>query len=162
MTDSSDHRPSIYVDADACPVMVKTIVYRTSQRRELNTIVVANQSIAVPQSPWIRQITVRDGPDQADHAIVQMVNEGDVVVADDIPLAARVVEKGAVVISSRGDRLDEKNIHSRLASRDLMEQLRSAGMETAGPRPFSQKDSQAFANQLDRTLTKLMKPSRSS
>ncbi len=151
---------SILIDADACPVAIKEIVYRTAERREIVTVVVANQSIAIPKSEWIQRITVSSGMDKADHAIVEMVKTGDIVIADDIPLAARVVEKGGFVISSRGELYDERNIHSRLAARDLMEQLRLAGMETDGPKPFKQKDAQAFANQLDRTLTKLMKRDR--
>ena len=134
---------------------VKEIVFRTAQRQQIEAVVVANRSIAVPESEWIRRITVADGADKADHAIVEMVGAGDVVIADDIPLAARVVEKGGTVISARGDLLDEKNIHGRLASRDLMEQLRLSGMEIAGPKPYRPKDAQAFANQLDRVLTKL-------
>ena len=157
MNQSSSNRPAILVDADACPVAIKEIVFRTAERRQIQTVVVANQSIAIPNSEWIRRITVSSGADKADHAIVERVGAGDVVIADDIPLAARVVEKGGFVISSRGELLDDRSIHSRLATRDLMEQLRLAGMETAGPKPFKQKDAQAFANLLDRTLTKLMR-----
>ena len=149
--------PKIFVDADACPVAVKEIVYRVAQRRQVHTVVVANQLLAIPKSEWIRGMTVASGADQADHAIVEMVQPGDLVIADDIPLAARVVEKGGLVIGSRGALYDEKNVRNRLATRDLMEQLRSAGLETDGPRPFMQKDAQAFANQLDRTLTKRLR-----
>jgi len=150
----------MFVDADACPLPIKEIVYRTAERRKIQTVVVANQSIAIPRSEWIRRITVNSGADQADHAIVQLVSEGDVVIADDIPLAARVIEKGGVVIGSRGEFYDEKNIYNRLASRELMEQLRLSGIETSGPKPFQPKDAQAFANQLDRFLTKRSKNSR--
>jgi uncharacterized protein YaiI (UPF0178 family) len=156
-TQPSEHDPAILVDADACPVAIKEIVYRTAERRNTRCVVVANQPIAIPKSDWIRRITVSSGADQADHAIVEMVKPGDVVIADDIPLAARVIEKGGFVIGSRGDLFDDRNIHSRLAARDLMEQLRSAGMETEGPKPFKPKDAQSFANQLDRTLTKRIK-----
>ncbi len=145
---------TIWIDADACPVAIKELVYRAADRCQVNVVVVANQSIPIPKSQWIRRVTVRSGADQADHAIVEQVQPGDLVIADDIPLAARVVEKGGLVIGSRGDLYDDRNIHSRLATRDLMEQLRLSGMEIEGPKPFVQKDAQAFANQLDRLLTK--------
>lgn len=157
MTPSTSNRPAIFVDADACPSAIKDIVFRTAERREIKTVVVANQPIPIPRSEWIRRVTVRSGVDQADHAIVEMVSCGDIVIADDVPLAARVIERQAVVIGSRGELFDEKNIYQRLATRDLMEQLRLSGMETAGPKPFQQKDVQAFANQLDRTLTKRLR-----
>ena len=160
MTPQHNDRPTLLIDGDACPVVIKDIVYRTAERRQIHVVVVANQSIGIPKSEWIRRVTVSSGADKADHAIVDMVQAGDVVIADDIPLAARVVEKGGLVIGSRGDLHDERNIHNRLATRDLMEQLRLSGMETSGPKPFKQKDAQAFANQLDRTLTKRM-PKRS-
>ncbi len=159
MNESTARQPTIFIDADACPVAVKEIIFRTAQRRQIETVVVANQSIAIPKSHWIRRMTVRSGLDQADHAIVDRVSPGDLVIADDIPLAARVVEKGAVVISSRGELFDDRNIHNRLATRNLMEELRLAGIETSSPKPFGSKDSQAFANQLDRTLTRLLRTS---
>lgn len=156
-SDTQNSQPTIWVDADACPVAIKQLVFRTGQRREIQVVVVANQSIAIPNSEWIRRITVRDGADKADHAIVEKMKSGDVVIADDVPLAARVVENGGVVITSRGERYDESNIQERLAMRDLMEQLRLSGMETPGPKPLNQKDANAFANQLDRTLAKRLK-----
>lgn len=148
---------TLFVDADACPVAIKDIVFRVARRRRIMTVVVANQTISIPDSEWIWQVTVNSGLDEADHRIVEMVRAGDVVIADDVPLAARVVEKGAVVIGSRGQRYDETNIHNRLASRDLMEQLRVAGVVTEGPKPFKPKDAQAFANQLDRVVTKKLR-----
>lgn len=157
MSQQAETHPTMLVDADACPGAIKEIVFRTARRREVRTVVVANQSIAIPGSEWIQRMTVSAGADKADDAIVKMVNPGDIVIADDIPLAARVIEKRALVITSRGELYDDKNIHSRLATRDLMEQLRAANVDTAGPKPFSQKDSQAFANQLDRTLTKRLR-----
>lgn len=153
----TSRRPAILVDADACPVAIKEIVFRTAERLRIKTVLVANQSMAIPKSEWIGRVVVSSGADKADHAIVERVSAGDVVIADDVPLAARVVEKGGFVIGSRGELFDDRNIHSRLAARDLMEQLRLAGIETEGPKPFKQKDAQAFANQLDRTLTRLMK-----
>ena len=150
----------IWVDADACPNGVKEILYRTAKRLEMTVTFVANQSIRVPDSKWLRSITVPDGADVADHHIVQTMNAGDVVITADIPLAARVVEKGGIAIGPRGELYDEKSIYSRLASRNLMDQLRSSGMDVSGPKPLREKDVQAFANQLDRTLTRLKKSVR--
>ncbi|WP_233148480.1 YaiI/YqxD family protein [Rhodopirellula sp. MGV] len=151
--------PTIWIDADACPVMVKELVYRAADRRQIPVVVVANQSIPIPKSAFVRRVTVRDGADMADHAIVAASKAGDLVIADDVPLAARVIENGVLVITSRGELYNERNIHNRLATRDLMEQLRLSGVETGGPKAFGKKDAQAFANQLDRTLTKLLKRS---
>ena len=147
----------IWVDADACPVLVKEVLFRTAKRLKIKTTLVANQSISIPQSEFIDRITVHDGADVADHRIVELVSPGDVVITADIPLAARVVEKNAIAIGMRGELFDDASIHSRLASRNLMEQLRASGMETRGPKPFSQKEVQQFSNQLDKMLTKLLK-----
>ncbi len=123
----------------------------------METILIANQSISVPQSDVIRRVTVRDGADIADNTIVELMQPGDVVITGDIPLAARVVDEGGVAIGTRGELYDDASVHGRLAARNLMEQFRSAGMETNGPKPLSQKDVQTFANQLDRTLTRALK-----
>ncbi len=147
----------IWIDADACPGAIREVLFRTAKRLEIETILVANQSISVPQSSFIRAMTVKDGADVADNKIVELLEAGDVVITADIPLAARVVEKDAIAIGPRGERSDANTIQSRLASRNLMDHLRSAGMETAGPKPFNQKDVREFSNELDRTLTKLMK-----
>ena len=149
----------IWVDADACPVAIKEVLFRTANRLKITTTLIANQSIGIPKSESIHRITVHDGADIADNRIVELMKAGDVVVTGDIPLAARVVEKDGIAIGTRGELYDDASIHSRLASRNLMEQLRAAGMETSGPKPFSQKDVQSFSNQLDRLLTKLMKKS---
>ena len=147
----------IWVDADACPVAIKEVLFRTANRLKIQTTLIANQSIGIPKSEFIHRITVHDGADIADNRIVELMKTGDVVVTGDIPLAARVVEKDGIAIGTRGELFDDASIHSRLASRNLMEQLRAAGMETSGPKPFNQKDVQCFSNQLDRLLTKLMK-----
>ena len=147
----------IWVDADACPVAIKEVLFRTANRLKIQTTLVANQSIGIPKSEFIARITVHDGADIADNRIVELMQAGDVVVTGDIPLAARVVEKDGIAIGTRGELYDDASIHSRLASRNLMEQLRAAGMETSGPKPFNQKDVQSFSNQLDRLLTKLLK-----
>lgn len=150
-------RLTVWVDADACPVAIKEILFRTAERLAVETVLVANQSISVPRSNLIRRMTVRDGADIADDRIVELMQPYDVVITADIPLAARVVDKGGVAIGTRGELYDDASVHARLAARNLMEQFRAAGMETSGPKPLSQKDVQTFANQLDRTLTKAMK-----
>ncbi len=153
-------RPRLWIDADGCPAPVKDLVFRTAERRQIETILVANQSIWVPASDLIHRITVSDGADVADDTIIEHLRSGDVVITGDIPLASRVVEQGGIAIGTRGELYDDKSVHGRLASRNLMEQLRSSGLETGGPKPFDQKDAQAFANQLDRTLTRLLRRSQ--
>ena len=145
----------IWIDADACPAPVKDIAFRTSRRTGIPVTLVANQSIGVPDSKLINCVVVAHGADVADSHIVEHLTAGDLVITADIPLAARVVEKGGVAIDVRGETLTTANIGSRLAARDLMESLRSSGMETRGPKPFGPKDVQAFANSLDRMLAKL-------
>jgi uncharacterized protein YaiI (UPF0178 family) len=145
----------IWVDADACPVPIRNIIFRTAKRLKITTTFVANQTIKVPPVDYIHAITVPYGADIADHEIVESVAGGDLVITNDIPLASRVVGKGATAIGMRGQLFDDSSVHGRLASRNLMEQLRSAGMETKGPKPLGPKDIQTFANQLDRILTKL-------
>ena len=147
----------IWVDADACPAAIKEILYRTARRLQVELILVANQTMHVPSSDLFRLITVPEGADVADDKIVEMLAPGDVVITGDIPLAARVVEKSAIAIGVRGELFDDHSVHDRLASRDLMEQFRSAGVDTRGPKPLTQKDIQTFSNLLDRTLTKCLK-----
>lgn len=146
----------IWIDADACPVAIREILFRTAERLRIETTLVANQSIAIAKSAFIRRVTVRDGADIADDRIVELMQRGDLVITNDIPLASRVVEKEGVAISPRGELFDDKSVHERLAARNLMEQFRSAGFETGGPKPLSQKDVQTFANQLDRSLTRML------
>ncbi len=136
------------------------MLFRTGKRLEIEIILVANQSMRAPTSDLIRIITVRDGADIADNTIVEQMVPGDVVITSDIPLAARVVDKGGIAIGTRGEVFDDASVHGRLASRNVMEHLRSAGMETSGPAPICQKDVQTFANSLDRTLTRKLKNRR--
>lgn len=150
-------KPTIWIDADACPGDIKDIIYRASKRLEIKVVLVANQSIRIPSSKFVSAITVRDGADIADNMIVEKMEANDIVVTGDIPLAARVVEKKGVAIGTRGELFDDATVQSRLATRNLMEQFRAAGMETSGPKPMTQKDIQTFANQLDRLLTKLIR-----
>lgn len=144
----------IWVDADACPVAIKEILYRVANRAEIPLTLVANQMLRVPPSPWIKALQVPSGFDVADQRIAQEAEAGDVVVTADIPLAASVIAKGAVVIDPRGELLDKGNIQERLTMRNFMESLRSSGVETGGPAALSAADRQAFANQLDRLLAK--------
>ena len=130
---------------------------KTSKRLQIAITFVANQSINVRQSELVQLIVVQDGADVADNMIVELLQAGDIVITQDIPLASRVVEKGGVAIGPRGELLDDKSVHGRLATRNLMEQFRSAGVETRGPKPFDKKDLQTFANTLDRTITRMKK-----
>ena len=123
---------------------------------------VANQSIGIPKAPNIHLVIVSDGADVADDMIVEQMSAYDIVITQDIPLAARVVEKLGVAIGPRGEQFDDNSVHSRLASRNLMEKFRSAGHETRGPKPLSKKDTQAFANALDRSITLCRKKLRAA
>lgn len=144
----------IWVDADACPVVIKDLLFRTAQRTGVPLTLVANQPMRIPRSPHIRLVQVASGPDVADKQIVELLTPGDLVVTDDIPLAARVIEKGGLALTPRGDRYSGENIAERLSMRDFMDSLRAGGMETGGPPPLSQKDRNAFANQLDKIITR--------
>ena len=144
-------------DADASPVPVKEILFRAAMRRKIPLILIANQPMRVPESPYITTEVVPGGFDEADHAIAAAVQPGDLVITADIPLADRVVCAGGFAINPRGELYTEENIKEKLAVRDLMHTLRSGGLTTGGPPAFSAKDKQAFANQLDRFLTALKK-----
>ena len=143
----------IWVDADGCPRAVKEIVFRASQRRQVPAVLVANRPLATPPSKWITSIVVKAGLDVADDWIAEHVAPEDIVITADIPLAARVVEKGATGINPRGEVYTEDNVRSRLSVRDFMHELRESGIETGGAPPFGPKDKQRFANSLDRSLT---------
>jgi uncharacterized protein YaiI (UPF0178 family) len=149
----------IYVDADACPKVIKEHLYKVVRRLEIDMVLVADQSFQIPQSPHISFLTVPSGIDAADEKIVDMVNSGDVVITADIPLADQVVSKGAYAINPRGELYTEQNIKERLAIRDMMAEMRSSGLEFGGPPSFNSKDKQTFANQLDKLLTKLTRSS---
>lgn len=153
----NNQKPSLkmWVDGDACPAAIKDIVFRTAKRLEIQTTLIANQSIRVPKSEFIDAILVPHGADIADKKIIELMRAGDVVITGDIPLAADVVKKGGIAIGTRGELFDDSSVKSRLATRNLMDQLRGAGIETSGPKPQSQKNVQTFANQLDKMLTRL-------
>ena len=144
----------IWVDADACPVVIKDILYRVANRTRIPLTLVANQMLRVPPSPWIKALQVPGGFDVADQRIAQEVEAGDLVITADIPLAAQVIAKGATVIDPRGELQTEANIQERLTMRNFMDGLRSSGVETGGPAALSSADRQAFANQVDRLLAK--------
>jgi uncharacterized protein YaiI (UPF0178 family) len=142
----------IWVDADACPKVIKEILFRAADRVGVPVILVANQPIHVPRSRHIRSILVAGGFDVADNHIVQHLETGDLVITADIPLAAEVIEKGGLALNPRGELYTEDNIRQRLNMRDFMDTLRGSGVDTGGPASFSQADRQAFANHLDRLL----------
>jgi uncharacterized protein len=144
----------IWVDADACPKVIKEILFRAAQRIELPLTLVANQPLVTPPSPYIKSIQVEAGFDVADNFIVQSCAEGDLVITGDIPLAAEVIDKGALVLTARGERFTANNIGPRLNMRDFMEEMRSSGAISGGPPPLDHGDRMQFANQLDRMLAK--------
>jgi uncharacterized protein len=145
----------IWVDADACPGVIKEIIFRAAERKQIQTTLVANQMLRTPPSRFIRAIQVAHGFDVADAHIVEQVAAGDLVITADIPLAALVIERGADALNPRGELYTTATIRERLTMRNFMEELRSAGVETGGPAAFNQADRQAFANQLDRLLARL-------
>ncbi|MBB5214295.1 YaiI/YqxD family protein [Parapusillimonas granuli] len=142
----------IWVDADACPAVIRDILYLAAQRWRRHLTLVANQMLRTPPSPWLRAIQVPGGFDVADDYIVQRLNPGDLVITSDIPLAAQTLDKGGIALSPRGERYTADTIRERLAIRDMMEELRSAGVDTGGPAALSQSDRRAFANALDRLM----------
>jgi uncharacterized protein YaiI (UPF0178 family) len=143
----------ILVDADACPVVVREILFRAAVKREIKVTLFANQSIRVPASPFIGMYQVPQGFDAADDEIALRAEPGDLVITADIPLASEVLPKGARVLTPRGERYTENNIKQRLQMRDFMETMRSSGEHTGGPAAMNQADRKAFADQLDRLLT---------
>ncbi|WP_024890417.1 YaiI/YqxD family protein [Luteimonas huabeiensis] len=144
--------PRIWVDADACPGAVKDILFRAAERARVAVVLVANQWLRTPPSRYVRALQVQGGYDAADDAIVERVRAGDLVVTQDIPLAARVLERGADAIDPRGGRYSTDDIAERLSMRGFMEELRGAGVQTGGPAALHARDRQAFAGQLDRWL----------
>lgn len=143
----------ILVDADALPGPIREILFRAAQRLRLRLTLVANKILQVPGSEYISTIRVGQGFDVVDEAIVKMVEAGDLVITADIPLAAKVIEKDAHALNPRGELYTKDTIQSRLTMRNLLSELRSAGVNTGGPPPLSQRDRQAFANSLDIFLT---------
>ncbi|HDT3001105.1 TPA: YaiI/YqxD family protein [Proteus mirabilis] len=142
----------IWVDADACPKVIKEILYRAADREKVVITFVANQRLSIPASSYLRTLQVSAGFDVADNEIVQRANQDDLVITADIPLAAEVIEKGAIALNPRGERYTESTIRERLNIRDFMDTMRASGIQTGGPASLSQRDRQLFANELDKWL----------
>jgi len=153
MTEAPSPAIVIYVDADACPVKQET--YRVAERHGVKVVVVSNSPIAIPRAPFIERIVVSAGMDKADDYIAEHSARGVIVITADVPLAARCVKAGAVVVAPNGKPFNEDSIGMTLATRNLMDQLRSAGEITGGPKPFSPKDRSAFLGSLDREIVRL-------
>ena len=143
----------IWVDSDACPNVIKDILFRAADRAHITLTLVANQPVRIPPSPYIKALQVPAGFDVADDRIVELTEAGDLVITADIPLAAGVIEKGGHALDPRGETYTKDNIKERLAVRKLMDELRNGGVDTGGPAIFSNSDRQAFANKLDRFLS---------
>ena len=147
----------IWVDADACPAVIKDILFRAAERMKIQTTLVANHAMRIPPSRYITFLQVTPGFDVADNEIVKRLDAGDLVITGDIPLAADVIENGAYALNPRGELYTTENIKARLTMRDFMDSLRSSGINTGGPSALSQSDRQSFANKLDTLLTKYAK-----
>ncbi|RUO38965.1 YaiI/YqxD family protein [Pseudidiomarina aestuarii] len=147
----------IWVDADACPTVIKDILYRAAERKQLQLTLVANQPLRVPPSPYINTLTVTSGFDVADNEIVERCQAGDLVITSDIPLAADVLKKGAHALSPRGERYTKDTIGARLNVRDFMDTMRASGVQSGGPPPLNQRDRMQFANHLDSLLANVKK-----
>ena len=145
---------NIWVDADACPAVVKDILYRAAERTRVPLTLVANKPLRTPPSPFIRSLQVPRGFDVADNEIARRVEPGDLVVTADIPLAAQVIERGGHALDPRGELFSPETIRERLTMRDFMDELRASGVQTGGPPPLAHGDRQRFANQLDRLLAR--------
>ncbi len=147
----------IWVDADACPVVIKDILFRAAERTKTQLTLVANQSVRVPPSRFINFVQVASGFDVADNEIVKRLSSGDLVITGDIPLAAEVIEKGGHALNPRGELYSADNIKARLTMRDFMDTLRSSGIDTGGPSTMTQNNRKSFADQLDKFLNKFVK-----
>ena len=150
----TERAPTIWVDADACPVVIKDILFRAAERTGLQLTLVANQPIKVPRRDNIRAVQVPKGFDVADNEIVQRASAGDLVITSDIPLAAEVIAKGALALSHRGEMYTADNIGARLNMRDFLDTMRASGADSGGAPPLSQSDRMEFANRLDRWLAR--------
>ena len=144
----------IWVDADACPAVIKEILFRAAERTQTQVTLVANQYMATPGSRYISSIQVSSGFDVADNEIVKRLVPGDLVITGDIPLASDVIDKGGHALNPRGEMYNVDNIRARLSMRDFMETLRASGIDTGGPSALNKRDRRAFANQLDRFLSR--------
>ncbi|MGH1472589.1 MAG: YaiI/YqxD family protein [Cellvibrionaceae bacterium] len=150
----------IWVDADACPTVIKDILYKAANRAKINTTLIANQSLRTPPSPFISSVQVSSGFDVADNEIVKRTEKGDLVITSDIPLAAEIIDGGGFALSPRGELYSTENIKARLNIRDFMDTMRSSGINTGGPPALNHNDRQNFANHLDRLITKYHKAAK--
>ena len=144
----------LWVDADACPNVIKEVLFRAAEREQVLLTLVANQPLRTPPSRFIKSIKVAAGFDVADNEIVKLTESGDLVITADIPLAAEVIEKGGHALNPRGEMYTAETIRQKLTMRDFMDELRGSGVNTGGPPAISQRDRQSFANELDRFLTR--------
>ncbi len=144
----------IIVDADACPAVIKEILFKAAVRTKIPLLLVANHAMRIPAAQNVTFLQVSTGFDVADNEIVDRVEDGDLVITSDIPLAAELIEKGGLVLSPRGEVFDKQNIKGRLTTRDFMETLRFSGEQTGGPPPMSQRERKEFAGHLDRYLNR--------
>ena len=147
----------IFIDGDACPREVKDVIFRAAERTGVSVVLVANKAMFTPRSALITMVQVKGGPDVADDRIVADAAAGDIAITGDIPLAARLVPKGVVVIDTRGELLHEENVGERLSVRDFLADVRDAGVVTGGPRAFSARDKQRFASALDAALHRALR-----
>lgn len=148
---------NIWIDADACPVVIRDIIVKAANRTKIPTTFLANHYLKLPPSPLVSFKQVSSGFDEADNEIVRLCQPGDLVISSDIPLANDVIEKGAFVITSRGEQFTKENIKAKLNMRDFMDTMRSSGMQSGGQAPLSQADRMAFSNELDKVLTRYLK-----
>jgi uncharacterized protein YaiI (UPF0178 family) len=144
----------IWIDADACPKQIKELLYKVAERQQIPVVLVANRPLAHPKSRWIRSVLVSSGADVADQEIIRTMEEGDLVITADIPLAAETISRGGNALDPRGEFFSEENISERLSVRNFLDDLRNSGVETGGPSSYTAKDKQKFANQLDRFLAR--------
>jgi uncharacterized protein YaiI (UPF0178 family) len=156
MSQEEPAKPTIWVDADACPRAIKDVLFRAADRRSVRVVLVANQYLRKPPTPFVSVIQVESGFDVADRAIVERLQAGDLVITADIPLADEVITKGGTALTPRGMLYTRENIKDHLSRRDMMDELRSSGMITGGPPGLDNRDVQAFANGLDRFLTRAL------
>jgi uncharacterized protein YaiI (UPF0178 family) len=148
----------IWVDADACPNVIKEILFRVAERARIMVTLVANQPVPVPRMQYVRAVQVAQGFDIADNEIVLRCEPGDLVITADIPLAAEAIAKGATALNPRGELYTKENVKARLNMRDFMDTMRSSGIHTGGPPALNQRDRQAFANALDRFIARVRRP----
>ncbi|MBP8925896.1 MAG: YaiI/YqxD family protein [Pseudomonadales bacterium] len=148
----------IWVDADACPNVIKEILFRVAERTRIMVTLVANQAVPTPRIAWVQALQVAQGFDVADNEIVKRVAAGDLVITADIPLAAEVIDKGATALNPRGELYTRENVKARLNMRDFLDTMRASGAHTGGPPVLNQRDRQAFANALDRFVARATRP----